>query len=99
MSNFMQERAKRGAEYLDKANPGWFLVVSIDRLNIKRPSSCAIGQVYGDYNAWYKTKSLKFVHSHGFYCTYPEDRNWKKLTSAWVNEVNIRKNGYLNKVA
>ena len=81
----IENRIKRGAEYLDKNFPGWFNKVDIDRLNLGNCSDCVIGQLTGSYYGW----SHKFRDnpvSFGFIFA-PSDffnnLSYTDLTDAW----------------
>ncbi len=96
MSQFMQDRARRGAEWLDEVRPGWHEDIK-GYLDIKNSECCVVGHLEGSYNTWSKNKKQIFLESHGFYCKYDKkNSNWMKLTAAWANEINTRKN---NKIA
>ena len=44
-----RERAARGADFLDDANPGWAAHVDPDRLELSDGRSCVLGQLHGGY--------------------------------------------------
>lgn len=86
-NKYMAERAKLGAEYLDKADPGWFLRIDTYNLDISGNNSCVTGQLYGDFNDWCVGKSFNFLVSRGFYVNKLKESNWSKLTYAWYKEI------------
>lgn len=73
-----QERARRGAELLDRECPGWADRIDVDALTIGNRKLDILGQLYGDYydgcralglsttDPWPKAE-LGFTWDTGFY--------------------------------
>lgn len=46
-----RERVRRGAAYLDGADPGWRARIDPERLELSDGSHCILGQLHGEYRA------------------------------------------------
>ena len=49
MTDAIAERAKRGAELMDKLRPGWANRINVQILDMNSCSRCILGQLYKDY--------------------------------------------------
>lgn len=65
-----EERAARGAKWLDRVRPGWYKQVDPETLD-DSPTRCVIGQTFGDYNevvnekfylpaGWHRSRKMLF---------------------------------------
>lgn len=52
-------------------------------LNIRILTECVIGQLFGDYNDFMKSRNDKFLLDNGFTSLLPTYSNFAKLTTAW----------------
>lgn len=75
-------RAAAGAALLDEMEPGWYLKVDTETLNIGSGAWCVHGQVFGDWmdGSWKVSRHFGWNHfperewqsAHGFQATYEE---------------------------
>jgi hypothetical protein len=100
-----QENAARGAAYLDQEHFDWFQQINIKDLNLGCPSFCIVGQLFGSYYNFAKTKSWTWLSDHGFAhleelghnCLQSEWTELSKeymtaLKNAWTYEISRREN-------
>jgi hypothetical protein len=105
LQSVAQENATRGAAYLDQEHPDWFQQINIKDLNLGCPSFCIVGQLFGSYYNFAKTKSWTWLSDHGFAhleelgnnCLQSEWTELSKeymtsLKSAWIYEISRREN-------
>jgi hypothetical protein len=90
MSVLMRDRARRGAAWLDTNMPGWHRRIDTARLDIEFTNCCIMGQLTGDYNDWQETVPPAFPMKHGLFIRHQKDKNWRKQTDAWREEVTAR---------
>lgn len=76
------QQVANGVKFLNKVKPGWVNLINLDKLNMKNPNNCIIGQIYGDYCD--VMKNLELEHkicrfNYGFsYCPGSENE-WKRV--------------------
>ena len=100
-----QQRAARGAAYLDEVDPGWYERVDVQTMELGHASCCVLGQLHGDFRLGLSRSrllsmgsapraSLSPVHL-GFLCVADPDPAWQErdyrhLNRAWQEEVRQR---------
>jgi len=88
--NIFIERAKRGAELLDRVAPGWFKKIDTSTLNMGDCWLCVLGQVYGGYvEGLWEIDKLNSVY-HGFSLFSTDEPLWDDLKAAWLPEITER---------
>lgn len=97
------DRAKAGAEMLDRRLPGWDKRINTDRLDIADGSMCVLGQIglWGgaerlgcpDTRLENHASRTRWMRRHGF-CSYPpsydDDPFYSELTVAWRELISSR---------
>jgi hypothetical protein len=88
-----EERAERGARWLDRHYPTWVTKVDPDRLDIGSSIDCIWGQLVGNY---YDRPWLRLFRREvrlGFCADRDLGRRWDaaELTKAWRNEIAARR--------
>ena len=97
-----QQRAARGADYLDEVDPGWHRRVDVLTMELAHATCCVLGQLHGDFRAGLSRShllsmgsapraSLSPVH-FGFLCEQGADAalqeaDYRNLNRAWQQEV------------
>jgi hypothetical protein len=62
-----EEEVKRGADWLDKHEPGWENRVNVGTLDVLSVDKCVLGQIGGWVGAiWAVVFKERFCRSHGF---------------------------------
>jgi hypothetical protein len=91
------DRVRRGAELLDRWQPGWERKISIDRLAMYDCDRCIVAQIYGDFYSGMGQMELlgmsKAAEKHGFSLAgrQPSERHlWNALAAAWRDEIRAR---------
>ena len=100
-----RQRAARGAAYLDEVDPGWYMRVDVQTMELAHASCCVLGQLHGDFRMGLSRSrllsmgsapraSLSPVHL-GFLCVSDPDPAWQEqdyhyLNRAWQQEVRRR---------
>ena len=89
-----------GAEWLDKAWPGWFEQINTEQLNIMHCTFCVIGQLIGSYNeqhllSKYLLSELGFnvepyyqLGGDGYHLDGMT--SWDYMNQLWVDEIECR---------
>ena len=100
-----RERVKRGADFLDDADPGWHRRVDIGELELGSGTHCVLGQLHGDFRLGLGRSDLINLSSapraslspaaHGFQCAQDvseeaQDRDYRFLTQAWQEAIEAR---------
>lgn len=100
-----RERARRGAAYLDEADPGWHARIDLGGLTLESGSACVLGQLHGDFRRGLMRARLLHLGSaprasvspvrYGFQCVRgvsdeETDRDFRFLNRAWREEVRRR---------
>ena len=100
-----QERARRGALFLDSTDPGWAMRIDIETLRLADGGACVLGQLHGAYQpALFRArlfdgssapalgKAFFSPVDLGFHAQHDGDaeRDYKSLTAAWRREVHQR---------
>lgn len=95
-------RVRRGAAFLDDADPGWHRRVEPSALELSSGTHCVLGQLHGDFRMGLGRSSLLTLSSaprpslspvaHGFQCVQgvsgeAQDRDYEFLTRAWQEAV------------
>jgi hypothetical protein len=97
MTQQYAERVRRGAELLDRWQPGWERKISIDRLAMYDCDRCIVAQIYGDFYSGMGQMELlgmsKDAEKYGFnlpgrMCS--ERVLWDALADAWRDEIRAR---------
>lgn len=95
----IQQRVKRGAEWLDANVPGWWTAVELGLLDLSAGCQCVIGQIDGDsYGHGMEELGRNPLHdkwaiAHGFDSrtrrhVYGSD--FAALTKAWAKAIALR---------
>ena len=91
----VQERVKVGIAVLDAYGPRHWrrkltAAIKADRFDLRNPSHCALGEVYGDYS-----KGLDILNLHGHFQVYGFDCGsvgdddyvgYDALTAEWIRQ-------------
>jgi len=86
----------RGAELLDRIEPGWAARIGLGLLDMASCSRCVLGQVYGDYSfahrVWDVIDDGDDAVAYGFEIrhrpTFAEDQDaWEDLERLWADEI------------
>lgn len=91
-----EQKAEKGASYLDSVWPGWESQIDTTILDVKNGEDCPLGQLYGSYYDALEALGLYtlecermgFVHVGLGEPMYGE---YERLTAAWKAEVNARR--------
>ncbi len=89
-----QERAERGANYLDGHYPGWYNYVNLNTLDVQSFDDCPLAQASG-YNFAVEYVNLplenrdEFCRENGFDLKDSDDRF--ELNRAWFSQVGKRR--------
>lgn len=96
----VRTKAERGARFLDRRQPGWFLRVNTKNFNMEDGRHCVIGQLFGVFEFGRRELGLsrRQVVRLGFYIplfglTRTTDY-YRALTKAWVQEIETRLEQY-----
>lgn len=90
-----RDRAHRGAQFLDRERSDWYWHIDPIRLDLRSPTNCILGQVYGDFLAGSIVLVLytgeaggeDWLIDHGFQALFSQG----KLVRAWREEINQRR--------
>jgi hypothetical protein len=87
-----EERAARGAAFMDAHYPGWEKDVNLKTLNIGSNEFCILGQRYQDYDVGTVRlgigDDMDAQYALGFMATPGEGRGqYPQLTKAWRREI------------
>ena len=87
-----QERATRGAEFLDERRPGWVAKIDRKRLDMLSSRDCILGQLYGDYEDGLHALRPLSRTDLGFSVTSMESRGvyFPALRKAWLKLIEER---------
>jgi hypothetical protein len=90
---------------LDQEHADWFQEINVKDLNLGCPSFCIVGQLFGGYYNFAKTKNWTWLSDHGFAHLEELGHNalqseWTKLSreymsalrEAWIYEISRREN-------
>ncbi len=100
MTTTLADRVRKGAEFLDAKDPGWFMAIDTNRLDMKNKCMCVLGQRHGKFfdgaralgvGMGYETYDLGFDLDNDKIVMGME--SWTELRGAWVQEINKRKEG------
>lgn len=93
-----KEQIARGMALLDSATPRWIDRINLRSFDITEPSSCVLGQVYGDYlngkHILYLAGDIAAIHYGFFYSSWDEDgavEGWNALNEEWKAALQVRK--------
>lgn len=101
----VQERVRRGAEYLDDMDPGWHRRVNADTLELEDGRHCVLGQLHGEFRLGLGRSHVITLSSapraslspvaYGFKCVEGVSDEWQArdyelLTQAWRTAVRSR---------
>ncbi len=67
---------KQGAELLDRINPGWFLAINTEELDLGDCDKCVLGQLYGEYT----DGKVALGFSRLYICS-----NWPFVSNYWLD--------------
>ena len=97
----MSSAAQRGALFLDKNQSGWWEKIDVNRLNMRVPEKCVLGQLYEGYRGGLrqleitsraKESRLGFRISRlGRLLMLIRRNSWGLLTKAWKQEIADRR--------
>lgn len=94
----IEGRVSKGMALLDRARPGWYRNINLNRLNISDGRACALGQVYGGYTEGSFRLGLdhRSVREHGFQISMTTlplvgwEREYAALTEEWKRQIETR---------
>ena len=98
------EKVQRGARLLDEREPGWWVGVDPDTLELSSPTDCVIGQVFGNVFSDDPTDNYcQALESLGIGRTTCPSHEWpamlhgfdtyhdhETLTGMWAQEIEVR---------
>jgi hypothetical protein len=97
------DNVRRGAELLDRVQPGWADRIDLDRLDLGSDCECVLGQLYGgpdddedpSYLVGRRTLGLTTTEAaaeYGFTVDYSGDPwSWAELDRLWMAEIRARR--------
>lgn len=88
--SFNRWTARRGAQLMDRARPGWARRVNRATLNIECGISCVLGQEYGCYQSGLNRLGFGFYRALLYGFNTPPG-NGAALTAAWQAEIGARR--------
>jgi hypothetical protein len=89
-----EQRAGRGAQFLDRRIPGWTKKIRVRQLDISSCDACVLGQIYTDYVRGLHTLRISSpkTESHlGFLHNIDRRTSNRELTRAWRTEITKRR--------
>lgn len=103
---FYVDRAKRGAEFLDKEMPGWASRIDLSKFGMHDGRYCVLGQLFSNNNPHSPSEAYFFgveelelgedgrptEDALGFFLrnSHGPCSSWSELTDAWVAEITLR---------
>lgn len=90
-----QESAARGAQLLDKIEPGWFNHINVGNLDISSGSFCILGQLYGTYEQGidhHLPGEISAYNSANWGFCLGRNESYADLDMAWLSEIMARRN-------
>ena len=87
----VQEKVKRGAEFLDEREPGWIKRIDLKKLDMLSPATCILGQLQGSYAkglVYYDLYQLLYLY--GFDAAISALGEFSDLTRMWRREIKQR---------
>lgn len=93
MSEKMESRVVRGAEWMDTVRPGWAKSVKLDKVDLQLFDTCVLGQALSPEVSRELCEKGPFSLSHGFRLAGKEHSrsNYLKLSGLWAAEAEKRK--------
>jgi hypothetical protein len=97
MTEQYADRVRRGAELLDRWQPGWERKIAVNRLAMYDCNRCIVAQIYGDFYSGMGEMGLLGLSGDadmygfnlpGVMCS--ERAHWNALADAWRDEIKIR---------
>lgn len=91
------EVVKRGAQYLDKTDPGWENKINLDTLNLRNCHVCILGQLDSDFWEEIKRRDMTFddAAEYGFAIhLWDSNKNWDLLTEEWKKVIVQKRRNY-----
>lgn len=86
----LQERAARGAAWLDQEMPGWANRIDTETLWLGSCTQCVLGQLYGHIDKCPHTEE-QWEDDNGFNLPLEEADSWAELNDAWLHEIQKRR--------
>lgn len=92
----VEDRVKRGAEWLDGEMPGWERKIDLDMLRLDSPCNCILGQLFdGDFGAVVPGRKQAWAQNCGFLSYSFEAtvsmREYDALEESWIKVIQERK--------
>jgi len=78
----VSEEVARGVALLDEKRPGWEHEIDLDKLDIKDPKCCVLGQVYGGFTVGYAEVGFT-PDDDGTDAFAADDARCPSLTAEW----------------
>jgi len=92
----LENRVKNGVDWLNSVKPFWYREIDLCSMDIEKPDSCVIAQVFGSYTYIYEKGFIeKEIVDRGFTLGYfykPEEeyvflqQEWTKVISEMRNK-------------
>lgn len=87
----IDKRVSKGVAWLNRNRKGWLDKIDLNRLNLRDPNTCIIGEVDGDYFETFGNTGKKNRKAEQFGFTLPGAKNkkssWIELTQVWVKKI------------
>jgi len=80
----------KGIALLDAKVPEWCTKMQLDHLKLENPSSCVLGQVFGDYEHGLNTLKINGGADYGFamsHADYDDIPAYGPLTRRWKQRI------------
>lgn len=88
------QRAREGAKFLDKVEPGWYRKVNPLKLDMRSCVDCVLGQLYGEFILGMETLMRRGLGYHFLWFGFATDElkhaTFSGLTIAWSDEIHKR---------
>lgn len=82
-----------GYALIESRKPGWVFDVDTTRLDMRNPSKCILGQLYGSYLDGRDDLGIPCGNGehYGLDCNYAVGNDWNLLTEAWVDFIKAKR--------
>jgi hypothetical protein len=100
MTTDITARVARGAALLDEREPGWWQRIDLDRLDLRSPCRCVLGQLHGNYYPAAdrmfggddrKVESAAIAHGFDSVGVIPPYTEYDALDAAWRDLITARR--------